>query len=170
MTLEARAFEDGRDRAVIINSTLAGVDLYSSMFSYDHDKSVFSVFRDNDHSTSVFLSNTDDSKTGRLVLWNDSDPPAAFELDKRKFITSENLQDSVRDAKSAVVDVLGKRKPPAFTWRELEAVFGDDRALNEFMRGEKSHHDSPPGDVVDWICRLLSLLPGSTLALAWQAK
>lgn len=168
MVMEARAFEEGKDRAVIIHSTLSGVDLYSGMFSYDNEKAVFAVFRDNDHCTSLLLSNTDDPKIGRLLVWNDSDAPGVFELNKDKFMESESLKESIRDAKGAVVDVVGKRKPPAFTWRELEAVFGNHPALNQFMRGRKSHHAKTA--LQEWFCLLLIGIPGSTFSIAWQAS
>ena len=164
MVIEARTFEDRKDRAVIMHSTLNNVDLYSGMFSYDHEKTIFAVFRDNDHSTSLLISNTDDPKIGRLLVWNDSDAPGVFEVDKEKFMSSENLTDTIRDTKGNVVDVVGKRKPPAFTWRELEAVFGEDPALNEFMRGKKSHHK---GGLREFGCRTASAPRGSTLTLGW---
>lgn len=170
MVIRARSFEEGKDRAVIMRSTLSGVELYSGMFSYDHDSTIFAVFRDSDHCTSILVSNTDDPKIGRVLVWNDSGAPVVVEVNKGKFLESENLNDSIRDAKGTVVDVVGKRKPPAFTWRELEAVFGDDPALNEFMRGKKSHHHPPKGELQAFGCHILSSIVGSTLALAWQAK
>ena len=72
------------------------------MFSYDHEKTIFAVFRDNDHSTSILVSNTDDPKIGRLTVWNDSGAPGVFEINKEKFLESENLNDSIRDAKGTV--------------------------------------------------------------------
>jgi hypothetical protein len=167
MIIEARSFDEGKDRTVIMHSKLDSVDLYSGMFSHDLESSIFAVFRDNDHSTSLVVSNTDDPKIGRLLVWNDSDAPGVFEVNKDKFMDSENLKDSIRDSKGATVDLVGKRKPPAFTWRELEAVFGDDLALNEFMRGRKSHH---AGGVQEFACRFVSIVPGSTVGLLWQAR
>jgi hypothetical protein len=167
MIIEARSFDEGKDRAVIMHSKLDSVDLYSGMFSHDLESSIFAVFRDNDHSTSLVVSNTDDPKIGRLLVWNDSDAPGVFEVNKDKFMDSENLKDSIRDSKGATVNLVGKRKPPAFTWRELEAVFGDDLALNEFMRGRKSHH---AGGVQEFACRFVSIVPGSSVGLLWQAR
>ena len=171
MVIEARSFEEGKDRTVIMHSKLDSVDLYSSLFSYDYERTIFAVFRDNGHSTSIVVSDTDDPKIGRLIVWNDSGAPAVFEVNKDKFMESENLNDSIRDAKGTVVDVVGKRKPPQFTWRELEAVFGDDPALYQFMRGRKTHHNPPKAHLlIEFICRLVSTMPGSTLPLAWQAR
>lgn len=170
IVIEARSFEDGHDRAVVMRSKLDGVDLHSSMFSYDHDKTIFAAFRDNDHSTLVLISDTDDPKIGRLTVWNDSGAPAVFEIDKEKFLESANLKDGIRDVKGTVVDVVGKRKPPAFTLQELEAVFGDDPALLQFMRGNKSRHHPGKGEVQAFGCHVGSYIAGSTLGLAWQAK
>jgi len=164
MVMEARSFEEGPDRTLIIRSKLDSVDLYSGMFSYDNERTIFAVFHDNDHSTFLLISNTDDPKIGRLTVWNDSGAPGVFDLNKDKFMDSENLNDSIRDAKGTVVDVVGKRKPPAFTWRELEAVFGEDPALNQFMRGQKSHHK---GGLAEFGCRVASSVPASTLAVGW---
>lgn len=169
MIIEARSFDEGKDRAVIVRSKLDGVDLYSAMFSHDLESSIFAVFRDTDHSTSVLLSNTDDRKFARLLVWNDTAAPGVFEIDKEKFMDSESLNASIRDPKGAAVDVLGKRKPPAFTWRELEAVFGDDPALNQFMRGDKSQHHPVKGDLLAFGCHITMSLPSSTLALFWEA-
>jgi hypothetical protein len=174
MVMEARAFEEGHDRAVIIRSKLTttgdSIDLYSGMFSYDNERIIFAVFHDTGHSTSTLLSDTDDPKIGRLLAWNDSSAPGVFEINKDKFLESGNLNDSIRDAKGAVVDMLGKRKPPAFTWQELEEVFGDDPALLQFMRGNKSRHHPAKGELQAFGCHMVSSVPGSTLALAWQAK
>jgi hypothetical protein len=170
IVIEARSFEDGHDRAVVMRSKLDGVELYSSMFSYDHDKTIFAAFRDNDHSTFVLISDTDDPKIGRLTVWNDSGAPGVFEINKEKFLESANLKDGIRDIKGTVVDAVGKRKPPAFTWQELEAVFGDDPALLQFMRGNKSHHHPGKGEVQAFGCHVGSYIVGSTLGLAWQAK
>jgi len=169
MVIEARSFEEGKDRAVTAHSKLAGVDLYSGMFSYDRDKTLFAIFRDSDHSTSIVVSNTDDPRIGRLTVWNDSGAPGVFEINKESFLDSENPNDGIRDVKGNAVDVLGKRKPPVFTWRELEAVFGDDPALLQFMRGNKSHHHPAKTELLAFACHVGSLVASSTLGLFWQA-
>ena len=171
MVMEARAFEEGKDRTVIVHSKLDSVDLYSGMFSHDLESSIFAVFRDTDHSTSVLLSNTDNSKIARLLVWNDSAAPGVFEIDKDKFMDSENLNASLHNPQgTTVVDVLGKRKKPEFAWRELEAVFGDDPALNQFMRGDKSRHHPAKGNLLAFGCHIIMSLPSSTLALFWEAR
>ena len=169
MIIEARSFDEGNDRAVIANSKLASVDLYSGMFSYDHDRTIFAVFRDNDHSTSIVVSNTDDPKIGQLTVWHDSSAPGIFEINKEKFLNSAKADEPIRDVKGTVVDVVGKRKPAVFTWQELEAVFGDDPALLQFMRGNKSRHHPAKGELLAFSCHIGSYVAGSTLALFWQA-
>jgi hypothetical protein len=170
IVIEARSFEEGPDRAVVMRSKLDGVDLYSSMFSYDHDKTVFAVFRDNDHSTFILISNTDDPKIGRLTVWNDYGAPGVFEINKEKFLESSNINDGIRDIMGTVVDVVGKRKPPAFNSQELEAVFGDDPALLQFMRGNRSRHHPAKGELFAFGCHAVSRITGTPLPLAWQAK
>jgi hypothetical protein len=167
MIIEARAFEDGKDRTVITHSTLNNIDLYSGTFSYDHEKTVFVVVRDNDHSTSVLLSNTDDPKIGRAVVWNDSDAPGVFEFNKEKLLESGNLKDSIREGKGNALDVLGKRKPPAFTWRELEDVFGDDPALNDFTHGKRSRHHPAKTELQASFCHFAIMIPGYAGSVGW---
>jgi hypothetical protein len=88
-------------------------------------------------------------------------------IDKSKIMEAKSPKDIV-DMSGKVPDFLGKRKPPEFTWRELEAVFGANPALLEFMRGKKSlHNPAPDNTFPDAACRLLSLVPGSTLSLVW---
>ncbi len=170
IVIEARSFEEGPDRAVVMRSKLDGLDLYSSMFSYDHDKTVFAVLHDNDHSTFVLISNTDDPKIGRLTVWNDSGAPGTFEINKEKLLESANVNDGIRDVKGTVVDVVGKRKPPAFTWQELESVFGDDPALLQFMRGSRSRHRPAKGELHAFACHVVTHFTGIPLPLAWQAR
>jgi hypothetical protein len=88
MIIEARSFDEGKDRAVIMHSKLDSVDLYSGMFSHDLESSIFAVFRDNDHSTSLVVSNTDDPKIGRLLVWNDSDAPGVSAIRRVPPLTS----------------------------------------------------------------------------------
>ena len=175
MVIEARSFEESGDRAVIMRSKLdtkgVSVDLYSGMFSYDHEKTIFAVFRDNHHSTSIVVSDTDDPKIARLVVWHDTGASTVSEVDKEKFIDSGNLNDSILDAKgSTKIDVLGKRRPPAFTWQDLEKEFGDDPALLQFMRGNRSRHHPAKGELQAFGCHLIIIFPNSTLTLAWQAR
>jgi hypothetical protein len=169
LKLEARDFTEGHDRSVVVHSSLNSIDMYSGMFSYEYDATVFAVLRDNGHTTSIVLSNTDDSSVGRIMVCNDSEPPGIFGIDKGKFIEKENLKESILDGKGASLDVVGKRKPPLFVWRELESVFGNEPALLEFMRGKKARHQPSKDEYKrEWICRVLSWVPGSTLALAWR--
>jgi hypothetical protein len=168
LKLEAQDFIEGKDRALIIQARLDSLKMYCAMFSYDHDRTVFALVRDNDHSTTLVLSNTDDLKIGRLVVWNDMEVPESFRVDKDKFMDKQNLKESILDGKGKTLDVLGKRKPPEFTLEELEAVFGNDPALQEFMRGKRSaHHPLPSNRLAAWVCDVLSTLPGSLFGLVW---
>jgi len=163
LKLEAQDLVDRADRAVIIRGSLGSTELYSAMFSYQKDSTVFALFHDNDHSTNIVLANSDDLKIGRVVVWNDGDTPQISSIDKSKIMDADDLK-AILNAP----DVVGKRKPPAFTWRELESVFGSDPALVAFMRGRKTnHHPREEDQLLEWICRLLSIVPGSLLPPFW---
>src|SRR6266436_4245700 len=168
LKLEAQDFVEGKDRALIIQATLDSVKLYCALFSNYSDRTVFALLRDHDHSTTLVLSDTDDPKIGRLVVWNDVEVPESFRVDKDKFMDTKNLKESILDGKEKTLDVLGKRKPPEFTLEELEAVFGSNPALLEFMRGKRSaHHPLPSNKLAASFCDILSTLPGSLFGLAW---
>jgi len=168
LKLEAQDFIEGEDRALIIQARLDSLKMYCAMFSYNHDRTVFALLRDTDHSTTLVLSDTDDPKIGRLVVWNDMEVPESFRVDKDKFMDKQNLKESILDGKEKTLDVLGKRKPPEFTLQELESVFGSNPALLEFMRGKRSaHHPLRSEKLLAWACDLLSTLPGSLFGLAF---
>ena len=168
LKLEARDFIEGKDRALIIQARLDSLKLYCAMFSYYNDRTVFAVLRGNDHSTTLVLSDTNDAKIGRLVVWHDMEVPESFRVDKDKFMDKQNLKESILDGKEKTLDVLGKRKPPEFTLQELESVFGRNPALLEFMRGKRSAHHPPPTEkLLAWACDSLSTVPGSLFGLAW---
>jgi hypothetical protein len=167
LKLEAQDLLDRADHSVIVRSTLGSTALYSAMFSYQNDLTVFALFHDSGHSTTVVLSPSDVPKIARLVAWNDSEAPQIFSLDKAKIMEADSIDD-ITDVNGKAPDLVGKRKPPPFTWSELESVFGSDPALLAFMRGRKStHHPSEDDKLSHHPCRLLSLVPGSTLSLFW---
>jgi len=171
LKLEAQDFIEGKDRALIIQATLDSVKLYCAMFSYYHDRTVFALLRDHDHSTTLVLSDTDDPKIGRLVVWNDQEVPDNFRVDKDKFMDTLNLKESILDGKGKSLDVLGKRKPPDFTLKELEAVFGSNPALREFMRGNRSlHHPLPSNKLAAFPCDVLSNLRGALYGGLWYGR
>jgi hypothetical protein len=170
LTLDAQEFLDRADRSVIVRGRLDSTDLYSAMFSHQQDLTVFALFHDNDHSTTVVLSDSDDAKIGHLVVWNDNQTPQIYNIDKNKIMSAENPKD-IGDVNGRTPDLVGSRKPSAFTWQELESVFGSDPALFAFMRGKKStHHPHEENKLLEWICRLLSMVPGSTLSLFWLGR
>jgi hypothetical protein len=166
LKLEAQDLVDRADRAAIVRGSLGSTELYSAMFSYQKDSTVFALFHDNDHSTSMVLADSDDPKIGRVVVWNDGETPQISSIDKSRIMDANDLKDIVN-----APDLVGKRKPPAFTWRELESVFGSDPALLAFMRGRKTdHHPREEDKTLEWICRLSSLVPGSILPPIWAVR
>src|SRR5712664_3523850 len=104
LKLEAQDFIEGEDRALIIQARLDSLKMYCAMFSYNHDRTVFALLRDTDHSTTLVLSDTDDPKIGRLVVWNDMEVPESFRVDKDKFMDKQNLKESILDGKEKTLD------------------------------------------------------------------
>lgn len=169
LAFTARDFIDDRDRALVIEGKFDSLDLYCAMFSHAHDRTIFAILRADDHSTTLVLSDTDEHKIGRLLVWNDTEPPGIFRVDKDKFMDTEDLNQSILDSKKPV-DLLGKRKNPGFTARELMDAFADNPALLAFMRGRRPGHAPAANDRLSfWGCRLLSLAPGSLFAPMWIA-
>jgi len=170
MTIDAQDFLDRGDRSVVVRSRFDSRELYSAMFSYQNDLTVFAVFRDNDHSTTIVLSDTDDPKIGRLVAWNDNSIPQLFDVDKNKMMATNDPK-NIKAINGKAPDLLGERKPAAFTWQELETVFGSDPSLLAFMRGRKTtHHPTEENKMLEWVCRCMSMVEGSTLSLFWLAR
>lgn len=168
LTVDAQEFTEGEDRCVIINGRLGSTDLYCSYFSYKRDQSIFTVLRSNGHTTSLTLSNSDDPKIANLVAWHDSEAPGALRIDKDKFLDTQKFKEAVLDGKGDSLDLVGKRNPPAFTLDELEAVFGKNEALNDFMRGHRSHHNlrtEPRSQAFG--CYFLSSVPGNLSGIDW---
>jgi hypothetical protein len=170
LTLDAQDFLDRSDRSVVVRGKLDSTALYSAMFSHHRDLTVFSLFRDNNHSTTVVLSDSDDAKIGRLVVWNDNQIPQIHNIDKNRLMAIGDPKE-IRDVDGKIPDLVGKRGPSAFTWQELEDVFGSDPALLAFMWGKKStHHPREEDKLTEWACRFLSMVPGSTLSLVWLGR
>jgi hypothetical protein len=170
LVLEIQDFIQEFDRTVIVHGifsdTSSSKKFYAAMFSHRHDRTVFAILRDDDHSTTLVFSNSDDSAMGRLLLWHDTAAAESFRINKAKFLDKETIVDEA----AKPIDFAAKRKPPDFTAKELEAVFGDDPALLKFMRGKRSHHNPPPDKLAEeWICHILSLLPGSPFTIIWAA-
>lgn len=169
LSLDAQEFQHRADRSVIVRSKLDSTELYSAMFSYHKDLTVFALFNDHDHSTAIALSESSEKKIGYAVIWNDNDMPQIYKVNKGEIMEADSPK-GVRDVDGKPLDLLGSRKPPAFTWQELESTFGSDPALLEFMRGRKStHHPAENEKLSEWICRFLSIVPGSLLSLFWLA-
>jgi hypothetical protein len=168
LTLDAQNFLDRAERAVTVRGRLDSTDLYSAMFSYEKDLTVFALFHDNDHSTTVVLTESETAKIGRLVAWNDNQIPQVFDLDKDKVMKANDPKD-IMDVKGDRPNLVGNRNGAKFTWQELESVFGSTPALLEFMRCNKStHHPREEDRLAEWMCHLLSMIPGSMLSLFWR--
>lgn len=171
LKLQVRDFVDVKDRALVVRGKLDSMEFYDSMFSYDYDRAVFAILRDNGHSTTLVLSDTDDPKIGRLVVWNDVTSPEIFRVDKKKAVDEDDPRESILEGRGKLLDLIGNRKPPAFTLKELEGLFGKSSALLEFMRGRRpSHHPTEDQKPDQYICRLLGIIPGSPLGLLWRAS
>lgn len=175
LKMDAHDFLDHASQAVVVRGTLEPpgskpVELYSAMFNHQDDLRVFAVFQDNNHLTTTILSNADNPKVGRVVVWNDNETPSIHDIDKKHIMSTDDPKD-MRDLGGKTPELRGKRNAALFTWQELEQVFGSDKALLAFMRGKKATHRPRPGaeELLEWICRFLSMLPGSLLPLFWEA-
>ncbi|HXN22435.1 MAG TPA: hypothetical protein VOA41_06805 [Candidatus Dormibacteraeota bacterium] len=167
LKLEAQDFVEGADRAVIIHATLNSAKLYQAMFSQDHGRAVFAQVREDEHRTTLVLSDTDAPKIARLTVWHDREAPESFRIDIERFLKTRNLKDSVLDSKAAALNLLGKRKAPPFTADEIEDVFGSDPALLQFRRGRKPIR--MPSTELSVGCEAVKYTPGfELLHLMWE--
>jgi hypothetical protein len=173
LKLDAQDLLDRKDYSVIVRGRLESsvqgklesAELYSAMFAYQDDLSVFALFHDHDHSTIVVLSDSNNEKIGGAVVWNDGETPQILNFDKAEILHADKPQD-IHDVNGNVPNWIGKRRPPDFTSMELESVFGSDPELLAFMRGKKSTH--PRAEVKEWMCWLSSNVPGSMLGPVWE--
>jgi hypothetical protein len=165
--IEMRDLVQGLDRTVIANGRFNSRKFYNAVFSYNRDHTVFVILADENHSTTLVLSDSDVPEIGRVTIWHDSGAPQSFRVKKKDFVAN----DAIVDEKGARIDLVGKRKPLDFTPRELEEVFGNDPALLKFRRGIAiAHNPSPDTKLSDWICRLLSAILGIVLVIHWEAN
>jgi hypothetical protein len=166
LQIEMQNFVQGLDKAVIGNGRFNSRKFHNAMFSYNYDRAVFVILADENHSTTLVLSDSDVPEIGRVTVWHDSGAPQSFRVKKGDFVTN----DAIVDEKGARIDLVGKRKPLDFTSRELEEVFGNDSALLKFRRGVAiAHNSSPDLKLSDWICRLLSAVIGIIIHISWEA-
>jgi hypothetical protein len=166
LQIEMQNFVQGLDRTVIGNGRFNSRKFHNAMFGYNRDRTVFVILADENHSTTLVLSDSDVPEIGRVTVWHDSGAPQSFRVKKADFVAS----DTIVDEKGTRIDLVGKRKPLDFTARELEDVFGNDSALLRFRRGVAiAHNPSPDVKLLDWICRLLSAVIGIILPLSWEA-
>jgi hypothetical protein len=166
LVLEAQDFLQGLDRTVIVHGTYKSKNFYAKMFSHHRDSTVLAILGDKAHSTTLVLSDSDVAEIGRLIVWHDNAAANSFRIKKADFLEKEAILDEGRKQ----IDFAGKREVPGFTQKELEALFGSDGELLRFMRGKRSHHNPSQDQLLqEWICKLLSILPGSPFTLFWAA-
>lgn len=166
LQIEMQDFLQGLDRTVIGNGRLNSRKFYNAMFNHHRDRTAFVVLADENHSTTLVLSNSDVAEIGRLTVWHDLGAPQSFRIKKLAFM--EN--DAIVDEKGTRIDLVGKRKPLDFTARELEEVFGNDPALLKFRRGVSIvHNNSPEMQLSSWFCALISATLGQIISIKWEA-
>jgi hypothetical protein len=166
LILEAQDFMQGLDRTVIVHGLYKSKKFYAKMFSHNRDRTVFAILGDEVHSTTIVLSDSDVAEIGRLILWHDNAATDNFRIKKADFLDKEAIVDEARKP----IEFSGKRDVPDFTQKELESVFGNDAELLRFMRGKRSLHKPTQDQLIqEWICKILSILPGSPFTLFWAA-
>jgi hypothetical protein len=166
LQIEMQDFVQGLDRTVIGNGRFNSRKFHNAVFSYNRDRMVFVILADENHSTTLVLSDSDVPEIGRVTIWHDSGAPQSFRVKKGEFV----VNDAVVDEKGTRIDLVGKRKPLDFTARELEEVFGNDPALLKFRRGMPiAHNASRNMSLSDWFCVLLSTILGTIIPLSWEA-
>jgi len=167
LQIEMQDFSQGLDTMVIGNGRCNSRKFYNAMFNHNRDHTVFVILADENHSTTLVLSNSDVSEIGRLTVWHDSGAPQNFRIKKLAFM--EN--DAIVDEKGTRIDLVGKRKPLDFTSRELEEVFGNDPALLKFRHGVPIvHNNSPEMQLSSWFCALISATLGQIISIKWEAS
>jgi hypothetical protein len=166
LQIEMQDFSQGPDRMVIGNGRLNSRKFYNAMFNHHYDRTVFVILADENHSTTLVLSNSDVAEIGRLTVWHDSGAPQSFRIKKLAFM--EN--DAIVEEKGTRIDLVGKRKPLDFTARELEEVFGNDPELLKFRRGVPIvHNNSPEMRLSNWFCIIIGAILGQILSIRWEA-
>jgi hypothetical protein len=166
LVLEAQDFMQGLDRTVIVQGTYKSKPFYAKMFSHHRDRTVLAILGDEVHSTTLVLSDSDVAEIGRVIVWHDNAGADNYRMKKADFLEKEAIVDEARKP----IEFAGKRDVPDFTQKELEAVFGNDAGLLRFMRGKRSLHNPTADQLLqEWICRILSILPGSPFTLFWAA-
>jgi hypothetical protein len=165
-TVDARDFVDGTDRTFIANAQFGAKKMYRSLFSHDNDRTVFLRMRDDDRTTTLVLSDTDDPRIGQLTVWNDGAPPESFRIDVPRFLQTNNHQAAILDGKARRLDLVGRRRPIDITAVEMYKIFGQDPAYKTFMGGElpdiaQALGTPPPGGTraTNWKCVWTCLIP-----------
>lgn len=162
LTINAQEFVQGTDKTFIAQAELGSKKIYRSVFSHNNDSVVFVCIRDNEHTITLALSDSDDPSIGRLSVWKDSEAPKSFAIDVPRFLRTSNAKESILENRGDDLDQVGNRRPPDITARELFEVFGEDPAYKKFMRGEQPEITLPQGDGLrgtNWKCAWICLIP-----------
>jgi hypothetical protein len=162
LTINAQEFVQGTDRTFIAQAELGSRKIYRSVFSHNNDSVVFVRIRDDEHTITLALSDSEDPSIGRLSVWKDSEAPKSFAIDVPRFLRTSNAKESILENKGDELDQVGNRRPPDITAQELFQVFGEDPAYKKFMRGEQPQIALPPKDGLrgtNWKCAWICLIP-----------
>lgn len=169
LTINAQEFVQGTDRTLIIKAELGSRKIYRSVFSHNNESVVFVRIRDDEHTVTLVLSDSDDPSIGRLSVWKDSEAPESFAIDVPHFLRTSNAKESILENRGDYLDQVGNRRPPDITRQELFETFGEDPAYKKFMRGEQPEIGLPPGNEprnggINWKCAWICLIPACGLA------
>lgn len=174
LSFTAQEHTDANERTLIIRGKIGNHIMQRSFFSHDGEKVVFGRLVDNDHNTTMVLSNTEDPKIGSVTVSNDDSVPKTFKIDINKFLKVNNQKESIIDGPVNEYDPVGKRQPLVISPQELYKTFGKDPSYVQFMRGSPATHLAPgvtpeTSGLLGWKCWWYCLIPACGLAcLLWS--
>jgi hypothetical protein len=167
--INAQDFIKGTDRTFIATAKVASYNLYRGIFSHENNSLIFAHLRDNQHTTTLTLSNTSDPSIGRLIVFNDDGPPEDFRIHIDTFIKTRNQRKSILDGRGKLLDQVGRRNPPPITPEELSITFREDPAYLAFMRGRPVDTTFPVLSEVNWSCAWICFVPACGIAcIFWE--
>jgi hypothetical protein len=140
-----QAHHPGDDRTLVAQGTFESntgksVRLYRSYFCCNDGRQVFLRLEDDDASSTLVFSDTEDNNLQYLTAWSDRSAPQQFKIDIKKYFDSRDQNASIVSGNAEKLNgaQVGNRKPPAITQEEFENTFGNSPAFLEFMRGKKA--------------------------------
>ncbi len=164
--LHAQRFEAGKDRAMVSRGNFQPtngekIELYRAYFRANGGRQVLARLDDNDHSTALVLSNSEDANLYHLTVWNDAKAPQTFRVDSRE------LRETQRVPGELAAALAGQRKPPDITLEDMENAFASDPDYIAFTRGKTLPHQH--AKIVDFACFLVLLrVPGGAAYSFWE--